>query len=82
MLTGRHLVYLYSLDSAVTVFRVLRFFWERDVSGQPLLALLCSYTRDSLLRVSAPFILARTEGANVSRQALEELYRAKGTGSI
>ena len=72
-LTSRHLAYLYSLDPQVTVFRVLRFFWERDVGGQPLLALLCSYTRDSLLRLSAPFILGRPEGSSVSRQSLENI---------
>ena len=77
VLTGRHLVYLYSLDPGVTVFRVLRFFWERDVNGQPLLALLCAYGRDSLLRLSAPFILARLEGATVGRQALEEYIEKK-----
>ena len=29
VLTSKHIVYLYSLDPSVTVFRVLRFFWER-----------------------------------------------------
>ena len=77
LLTGRHLAYLYSLDPGITVFRVLRIFWERDVAGRPLLALLCSYTRDSLLRLSAPFILERPEGTNVSRQALENYIEKK-----
>jgi len=72
MLTARHLAYLYSLDPSVTLFRALRYFWQRDVDGQPLLALLCSYSRDSLLRMSAPFILPFTEGEVVTRLALEE----------
>lgn len=76
-LTSRHLVYLYSLDPEVTVFRVLRFFWQRDVAARPLLALLCAYTRDSLLRLSTPFILARSKGTNVGRQALEDFIEKK-----
>lgn len=72
VLTARHLAYLYSLDPSVTLFRALRYFWERDIDGQPLLALLCSYSRDSLLRISAPFILPYTEGEVVTRVSLEE----------
>lgn len=71
-LTGRHMVALYSLDPSVTVFRALLFFWKRDVEGQRLLALLCAYVRDAILRMSAPFILNFIEGAIVHRNALEE----------
>jgi hypothetical protein len=31
---------LYALDPSLLVFRALRFFWQRDVDGQPLLAAL------------------------------------------
>ncbi len=79
-LTGRHLVYLYSLDPSVTVFRALLYFWSRDVDGQPLLALLCAYGRDSLLRMSAHFILKFTEESTVSRTALEKYIDGKGPG--
>lgn len=71
-LTGSHLVELYSLDSSITIFRALRYFWERDPDGQPLLALLCAYSRDSILRISAPFIMNHKEGEIVSRESLEE----------
>jgi hypothetical protein len=70
-LTAAHLVYLYSLDPSITVFRALLYFWNRDVDGQPLLALMCAYGRDSLLRISAPFILKFTEGETVSPKSLE-----------
>ncbi len=80
LLTARHLVYLYSLDPNITVFRVLRFFWERDLNGRPLLALLCSYTRDSLLRTSASFIMPQPEGANVSSHALGGYIEQKEPG--
>jgi len=72
VLTARHLVDLYSLDPSVTVFRSLLYFWDRDVDAQPLLALLCTYARDPILRMSAPFILSFAEGATVTREALEE----------
>lgn len=70
-LTARHLVELYSLDPSVTIFRTLRYFWERDPEGQSLLALTCAYSRDALLRMSAPLILQHTSGEIVSREALE-----------
>jgi len=79
-LTSRHLLYLYTLDPSISLFRVLRYFWERDIEGQPLLALLCSYSRDSLLRMSAPFILQYTEGEIVTREALEEYIAKKEPG--
>lgn len=72
MLTYRHLVDLYSLDPSRTLFRSLLFFWNRDVEGQPLLALLCAYARDSVLRSAAPFVLCFQEGATVFRESLEE----------
>lgn len=56
-LTFRHLADLYALDPSLLVFRALRFFWQRDVDGQPLLAALCAYSRDPILRTSAPFVL-------------------------
>ncbi len=71
-LTARHLSDLYSLDPSVTLFRILRFFWERDIDGQPLLALLCAYARDSILRSSAAFIQNYSFGQIVTREALEE----------
>jgi hypothetical protein len=71
-LTYRHLVDLYSLDPAVTIFRALLFFWNRDVSGRPLLALLCAFSRDSVLRSTAPFILSVSEGTTIARESVEE----------
>ena len=70
-LSYRHLADLYALDPTVGLFRSLRFFWDRDLAGQPLLALLCAQARDSLLRASAPFILRHEAGARVTREALE-----------
>jgi len=72
LLTYRHLIDLYALDPACTIFRALRFFWSRDREGQPLLALLCAYSRDSILRLTRPVILSIPQGQILSRPALEE----------
>lgn len=80
LLTFRHMVDLYGLDPNLLVFRALRFFWERDFEGQPLLAVLCAYTRDPLLRASTSFVLAFQEGAPVRREALEEFIDKQEPG--
>lgn len=80
ILTARHLVDLYSLDPSLPIFRALLYFWKRDIGGQPLLALLCAYSRDTILRMSAPFILKLTEGTIVSREILEEYIEDKQPG--
>jgi len=72
ILTSRHLVALYTLDPAQSIFRTLRFFWSRDPEGQPLLALLCAYVRDALLRASAPFVLETAPAVVFPRTAMEE----------
>lgn len=53
----RHLKSLYGLDRSIPLFRAMRHFWGRDPEGQPLLACLMAYARDSILRQTAPFIL-------------------------
>lgn len=80
MLTFRHLADLYALDPSLLVFRALRFFWQRDVDGQPLLAALSAYSRDPLLRATAPFVLSFQEGATVTREAMEEFIDAQEPG--
>ena len=71
-LTLRHLADLYALDSSVPLFRTLRFFWSRDDAAQPLLALLCACSRDSLLRQTAAFILKLPVAAAVPRSDMED----------
>ena len=80
ILTYRHLSDLYSLDSSQILFRTLVYFWQRDPCGQPLLALLCAYARDAILRSTAPFILPFPEGTTVTREALEAFIDAKAPG--
>ncbi|MCW5599572.1 MAG: hypothetical protein KIT59_10765 [Nitrosomonas sp.] len=79
-LTYRHLVDLYSLDRTNVLFRALLYFWNRDIDGQPLLALLCTYARDSIFRSTAPFILKFSEGATITRESLEVFIDAQEPG--
>jgi hypothetical protein len=71
-LTAEYLTGLYILNPPVTIFRALRFFWQRDTTGHPIIALLCAYARESLLRSTAEFILNFSEGTVVKRESLEE----------
>lgn len=79
-LTFRHLADLYALNPGLLVFRALRFFWQRDVDGQPLLAALCAYSRDPIFRATAPFILNIQEGTTVTREAVEAFIDAREPG--
>lgn len=79
-LTKRHLVSLYALDAKIPLFRALRFFWQRDEAGTPLLALLCAYARDAVLRESAPFILGLSEGQTLGREDTETYFEQKVPG--
>lgn len=69
-LTSRHLVSLYSLETADILFRALLFFWYRDPASRPLLALLCACARDSILRTTIPFILNLSEGSVVTQEVM------------
>ena len=79
-LTYHHLVDFYTLDPHCLLFRALRFFWQRDPDGRPLLAALCGYARDPVFRASAPCVLASPEGGTVSRQALEAFIEDQEAG--
>jgi hypothetical protein len=79
-LTVRHLVELYSLDPACTLFRSLLFFWAKDTPSQPLLALLCTFARDPVFRISAPLILSTEQGQVVTRESMEILIDEKEPG--
>ena len=81
-LSARHLMTLYSLDPTVATFRALRYFWTRDIEAQPLLALLSAYSRDGLLRMSAPFIFSLKEGDIVDRVVFEQFLDKKAAGRL
>lgn len=80
VLTRRHLVNLYALNPDVTLFRALRYFWQRDPDGRPLIAALCTYARDPLFKATAPFVLKMSDGHAFSREALQDYLEEKYPG--
>jgi hypothetical protein len=67
---------LYGLDPAITVFRLLRYFWDLDAGeGRPLLALLCATSRDPLLRSLNPVMLRTPVGAPLELAMVEALLQ-------
>jgi hypothetical protein len=79
-ITYRDMAKLYTLDPAVTIFRDLLYFWQRDQRGRPLLALLCVYCRDELLRSTAAFILNSPLESIIDREVLMELIENQQPG--
>ena len=69
--TAKHLAGLYGLNPALPDFSALRYLWQRSADAQPLLALLCAYSRDPLLHASASLIGALPEGAAITREDTE-----------
>lgn len=75
-----HLVDLYSLDPAKSIFRAMRYLWGRDPGARAMIALMAAYTRDPLLREYAPFLLEKKVGAVIPRASVESLLEAKNPG--
>jgi hypothetical protein len=75
-LTAQRLTELYTLESSIPLFRVLRRFWQDDTAGRPLLALLCALARDPLLRATAEPVLALRVSEELSRQKITDAIRS------
>ena len=75
-ITAQRLTEIYALDPNVPLFRALRRYWQDDVAGRPLLALLCSLARDPLLRPTAEPVLSMASGEELSRQRMTDALRA------
>lgn len=71
-----YLTELYTLNPKIALFRVLLYFWKRDIEARPLLALLCSVSRDSVLRGSFKIIQTTQEGTFLPRTTMEEFIEA------
>lgn len=74
-LTNQRLGELYILDPQVPLFRAFRQFWQTDLPGRPLLAILMALARDPLLRATAKTVLGLHAGAELSRTALSQALR-------
>lgn len=78
--TTRKLKALYGLDPAIPVFRALRRLWDVDTEGRPMLALLCAFARDPLLRMTAGVVLDAEIGTEVTPEGVEEQLRRQVPG--
>jgi len=67
----RHLTELYGLDTSLANFRVMLIFWNKDKEGRELIAALCAFTRDPLLRESYKWIAKTDIGKIVTREDIE-----------
>ena len=81
---------LYRLDRSALLFRALRDLWDADASAQTLLALLCAFGRDRLIRASSPVVLNAPAGQEITPEmlsravgeALPDRYNAATLGKI
>jgi hypothetical protein len=73
----------FALDPDVPLFNVLRFLWDRDEAGQPLLALLVAAFRDPVLRSTLPAVIDLDVEGHLSSdgfsQIVETAFPAKLT---
>jgi hypothetical protein len=74
-LTNQRLGELYGLDPSVPIFRLMRFFWDADERGRPLLALLTVLARDPLLRATAGLIMSLEEGQEMAKSQMLVVLR-------
>lgn len=59
------------------MFWALLYCWQRDESSRSLLAILCVYCRDAILRDSAKFILNTPVGQLITREDTEAYFDKK-----
>ena len=74
-LTFQRLSELYGLDPSIILFRILRYLWQVDENGRPLLAILTALARDPLLRVKSTPILEMQHSEELVRQQFAEALR-------
>jgi hypothetical protein len=72
-LSASHLENLYTLNPETLIFKALRFFWQRDSAGHPLLAFICVYSRDYIINRISPFILEKNEGEAIPKETVVEV---------
>ena len=62
---------MYGLDPNIPLYSALRLFWTTGDEARPLLAFLCAFARDPLLRFTAPAVLPIKQGEHVSTESIE-----------
>lgn len=73
-ITARNLKHLYALDGSFPIWTALRFLYDKDNDSLQLLALLCAFGRDELLRAYLPFLLSKEYGIIIPRTETEQFY--------
>jgi len=68
-----HLINMYTLDPELLIFKALRYFWQRDPDGHPLLAFTCVFARDYIIKEIAPLILKKSDGEQVAKEPIKEV---------
>ncbi len=79
-LTAKRLFELYRFESNNSYFRALHKFWQVDLDGRPLLALLAACTRDTLLKIALNFILDIPYGTVITSSDMERFIEEKMPG--
>lgn len=78
--TATYLKRLYGLDPSFTVFRSLRYFYDRDPDSLSLLGVICVYARDGLVRASFPYIRGLAVGMLSNKKQLEAFLDSQYPG--
>ena len=81
-LTLQRMTELYALDATVTLFRLLRYFWNADEKAHGQIALLVAVARDPLLRATAPVVLSMSVGEEIARQRFTDAIRDAVDGRL
>ena len=71
---------LYTLDLQDSPFRVMRQLWYVDPEGRSILAFLAACSRDTLLRMSAEFILDTPYGDVITSSDMEQFVEGRLPG--
>jgi len=78
--TAKYITGLYSLSTNVLIFKILGYLWQSEKDGHALLAFLCAYARDSLLRDVAESILSISAGFELSLDLIKDELENKHPG--
>ncbi len=80
VITSQIITTMYGFEPAIPLFRLLRFFFNKEAEGHALTAALCAYARDPIFRMSVPYILEAEKGTVISRSVLEEFIEKQEPG--
>jgi len=65
---------MYSLDQNLPIYNALRWAWSvSDSNEHSLIALLCALSRDTSLRITAPYIHSLLPGKRVDKEKISSL---------